>query len=240
MDARSIAATAANGGFLTAATDLDCWDTVPDYAFNPAPYKSRVYRGFVKGATQQPLIYGPNIKDWPELGALTENILLKVASKILDDVTTTDELIPSGETSSYRSNPLGLAEFTLSRRDHGYVGRSKATSELEKRRVERGDVSELVSVFERIQQIVGQENVQPLDTEIGSMIYAVKRRRLSARAGGELSASDWWTGKYCPGNMPPSVTVPTLSTGACYRSRWQSNLLLKWVTISIFPPFAAR
>ena len=181
MDARSIAATAANGGFLTAATDLDCWDTVPDYAFNPAPYKSRVYQGFVKGATQQPLIYGPNIKDWPELGALTENILLKVASKILDDVTTTDELIPSGETSSYRSNPLGLAEFTLSRRDPGYVGRSKATSELEKRRVEGGDVSELASVFERIQQIAGQENVQPLDTEIGSMIYAVKPGDGSAR-----------------------------------------------------------
>ena len=154
---------------------------MPDYAFNPAPYKSRVYQGFVKGATQQPLIYGPNIKDWPELGALTENILLKVASKILDDVTTTDELIPSGETSSYRSNPLGLAEFTLSRRDPGYVGRSKATSELEKRRVEECDVSELASVFERIQQIAGQENVQPLDTEIGSMIYAVKPGDGSAR-----------------------------------------------------------
>lgn len=86
----------------------------------------------MKGATQQPLIYGPNIKDWPELGALTDNIVLKVCSKILDEVTTTDELIPSGETSSYRSNPIGLAEFTLSRRDPGYVSRSKATAELEK------------------------------------------------------------------------------------------------------------
>ncbi|MDP1293721.1 hydratase, partial [Klebsiella variicola] len=82
-----------------------------------SPYQSRVYQGFVKGVTQQPLIYGPNIKDWPEMNALTENILLVVAAKIMDPVTTTDELIPSVETSSFRSNPLGLAEFTLSRRD---------------------------------------------------------------------------------------------------------------------------
>lgn len=106
MDARSIAATAANGGYLTSASELDCWDNVPEYAFDVTPYKNRVYQGFVKGATQQPLIYGPNIKDWPELGALTDNIVLKVCSKILDEVTTTDELIPSGETSSYRSNPM--------------------------------------------------------------------------------------------------------------------------------------
>lgn len=135
MDARSIAATAANGGYLTSASELDCWDNVPEYAFDVTPYKNRVYQGFVKGATQQPLIYGPNIKDWPELGALTDNIVLKVCSKILDEVTTTDELIPSGETSSYRSNPIGLAEFTLSRRDPGYVGRSKATAELENQRL---------------------------------------------------------------------------------------------------------
>ncbi|MDM2928175.1 hydratase [Citrobacter sp. Cm046] len=180
MDARSIAATAANGGFLTSATELDCWDNAPDYTFNISPYKSRVYQGFIKGATQQSLIYGPNIKDWPELGALTDNILLKVCSKILDDVTTTDELIPSGETSSYRSNPLGLAEFTLSRRDPEYVGRSKATAELEKRR-QAGDTSEVALIFERIQQIAGQENINPLETEIGSMIYAVKPGDGSAR-----------------------------------------------------------
>ena len=136
MDARSIAATAANGGYLTSASELDCWDNVPEYAFDVTPYKNRVYQGFVKGATQQSLIYGPNIKDWPELGALTDNIVLKVCSKILDEVTTTDELIPSGETSSYRSNPIGLAEFTLSRRDPGYVGRSKATAELENQRLQ--------------------------------------------------------------------------------------------------------
>ncbi|MEG1598177.1 hydratase [Citrobacter sp.] len=181
MDARSIAATAANGGFLTPASDLDCWDEMPAYTFDPAPYKSRVYQGFVKGATQQSLIYGPNIKDWPELGALTDNILLKVASKILDEVTTTDELIPSGETSSYRSNPLGLAEFTLSRRDPGYVGRSKATAELEKQR-RAGEVNNaLAPIFDRIRLMAGQENVDPLDTGIGSMIYAVKPGDGSAR-----------------------------------------------------------
>ena len=121
MDARSIAATAINGGLLTSAAELDCWQDVPDYEFDVSPYQSRVYQGFVKGVTQQPLIYGPNIKDWPEMNALTENILLVVAAKIMDPVTTTDELIPSGETSSFRSNPLGLAEFTLSRRDPEYV-----------------------------------------------------------------------------------------------------------------------
>ncbi len=180
MDARSIAATAANGGYLTSASELDCWDNVPEYAFDVTPYKNRVYQGFVKGATQQPLIYGPNIKDWPELGALTDNIVLKVCSKILDEVTTTDELIPSGETSSYRSNPIGLAEFTLSRRDPGYVSRSKATAELENQRL-AGNVSELTEVFARIKQIAGQEHIDPLQTEIGSMVYAVKPGDGSAR-----------------------------------------------------------
>lgn len=180
MDARSVAATAANGGYLTAATDLDCWDNVPAYHYNPAPYKNRVYQGFVKGATQQALIYGPNIKDWPEMSALTDNILLKVCAKILDEVTTTDELIPSGETSSYRSNPLGLAEFTLSRREPAYVGRSKAVAALEKQR-QTGDVSELAAVFAAIRQIAGQEQVNAAETEIGSMIYAVKPGDGSAR-----------------------------------------------------------
>ncbi|MCJ8456269.1 aconitase family protein [Escherichia coli] len=166
--------------YLTSASELDCWDNVPEYAFDVTPYKNRVYQGFVKGATQQPLIYGPNIKDWPELGALTDNIVLKVCSKILDEVTTTDELIPSGETSSYRSNPIGLAEFTLSRRDPGYVGRSKATAELENQRL-AGNVSELTEVFARIKQIAGQEHIDPLQTEIGSMVYAVKPGDGSAR-----------------------------------------------------------
>ncbi|WP_370555036.1 hydratase [Edwardsiella tarda] len=180
MDARSIAATAANGGYLTAASELACWDNVPDYVFDKTPYKNRVYQGFVKGATQQALIYGPNIKDWPALGALTENIVLQVCAKILDEVTTTDELIPSGETSSYRSNPLGLAEFTLSRRDPGYVARSKASAMLEVQR-QAGNVSELSILFERIRQIAGQQHADPLQTEVGSVIYAIKPGDGSAR-----------------------------------------------------------
>ena len=135
MDARSIAATAANGGILTSAEGLDCWGDVPEYEFDPSVYNKRVYYGFQKGDEEKSLVYGPNIKDWPEMSPLTDNILLKVCSKILDPVTTTDELIPSGETSSFRSNPLGLAEFTLSRRDPEYVGRSKEADKNEKARV---------------------------------------------------------------------------------------------------------
>ncbi len=184
MDARSIAATAANGGVLTSAERYDCWGDVPEYHFDKGVYDKRVYQGYSK-ATGEDLVYGPNIKDWPQMSALTENILLKVCSKIMDPVTTTDELIPSGETSSYRSNPLGLAEFTLSRRDPQYVGRSKAVDKLEKARVAGEDVTaaepELKAVFDAIRTIPGQENVTAAETEIGSMIYAVKPGDGSAR-----------------------------------------------------------
>ena len=132
MDARSIAATTANGGILTPATDIDYDPTVPEYQYDPSSYDTRVYQGFGKGDYDALLKFGPNIKDWPEIAPLGDNLLLKVASYITDPVTTTDELIPSGETSSYRSNPLGLAEFTLSRKDPAYVGRAKAVqAELE-------------------------------------------------------------------------------------------------------------
>ncbi len=185
MDARSIAATAANGGILTSAETLDCWGDVPEYTFDGTVYEKRVYNGYDKGDEEKSLIYGPNIKDWPEMSPLAENILLKVSSKIMDPVTTTDELIPSGETSSFRSNPLGLAEFTLSRRDPEYVGRSKKVDALEKARVAGKDVlaeePELVEVFEKIKGIVGQAEVNPQETEIGSMVYAVKPGDGSAR-----------------------------------------------------------
>ena len=185
MDARSIAATAANGGILTSAETLDCWGDVPEYTFDKTVYEKRVYYGYQKGDEEKSLIYGPNIKDWPEMSPLTDNILLKVCSKILDPVTTTDELIPSGETSSFRSNPLGLAEFTLSRRDPEYVGRSKEVDKIEKARVAGKDVtaveSELKDIFDKIRQIPGQENVENAATEIGSMIYAVKPGDGSAR-----------------------------------------------------------
>ena len=185
MDARSIAATAANGGILTSAETLDCWGDVPEYSFDKTVYDKRVYYGYEKGDENKSLVYGPNIKDWPEMSPLTDNILLKVCSKILDPVTTTDELIPSGETSSFRSNPLGLAEFTLSRRDPEYVGCSKEVDKLEKARVANENVFEaepaLKEVFEQITKLPGQADVKAEETEIGSMIYAVKPGDGSAR-----------------------------------------------------------
>ncbi len=185
MDARSIAATAANGGILTSAETLDCWGDVPEYSFDKTVYDKRVYYGYEKGDENKSLVYGPNIKDWPEMSPLTDNILLKVCSKILDPVTTTDELIPSGETSSFRSNPLGLAEFTLSRRDPEYVGRSKEVDKLEKARVANENVFEaepaLKEVFEQITKLPGQADVKAEETEIGSIIYAVKPGDGSAR-----------------------------------------------------------
>ena len=125
MDARSIAATAANGGRLTSAAEFDGTFTHPAYFFDAGIYANRVYNGFGKANPEADLVLGPNIKDWPAMEALPENMLLKVVSEIHDPVTTTDELIPSGETSSYRSNPLALAEFALSRKDPAYVGRAK-------------------------------------------------------------------------------------------------------------------
>ncbi len=185
MDARSIAATAANGGILTAATEFADDYQVPEYCFDGTVYQSRVYQGYGKARPQEPVVYGPNIKDWPEMSPLADHILLKVCAKILDDVTTTDELIPSGETSSYRSNPLGLAEFTLSRRDPGYVGRAKQAGALETLRRAGGQPWEtdegLKLAFERIKTIPGCEDISRQETEIGSVIYARKPGDGSAR-----------------------------------------------------------
>lgn len=185
MDARSVAATARNKGILTPATEYADDYVVPEYHYDDTIYKNRVYNGFGNAHEDSDLVYGPNIKDWPEMTALTDNILLKVCSKILDDVTTTDELIPSGETSSYRSNPLGLAEFTLSRRDPEYVGRSKKVDVIEKARRSGADIlkdnAELADVFDKIKTIEGFSNIVANDTEIGSMIYAKKPGDGSAR-----------------------------------------------------------
>lgn len=186
MDARSIAASATRGGLLTSAEEFaGAFAAPPAYHFDPAPYQARVYQGFGKAQEDAPLFYGPNIKDWPQRPALEENILLKVCSKILDEVTTTDELIPSGETSSYRSNPLGLAEFTLSRRDPEYVGRAKEVDALEAAREKGEDVlklaPELEGVFAAIRTIPGQEQVDPQAVEIGSVLYANKPGDGSAR-----------------------------------------------------------
>jgi len=181
MDARSIAATAANGGKLTSAEEFDCWGDVPEYNYDDKAYKARVYWGYNKADEGMDLRFGPNIKDWPEMEPLADNILLKVSSKILDEVTTTDELIPSGETSSFRSNPLGLAEFTLSRRDPEYVGRAKAVRELEKQRLAGETAAEVAEAAEVIRTIPGQESVKIEDVEIGSTVYANKPGDGSAR-----------------------------------------------------------
>lgn len=131
MDARSIAATAANKGYLTAATDVDVNFSKPKYFFDKTIYENRVFDSHGVADSSVEIQMGPNIKDWPKMVALTDNLILKVVSEIHDPVTTTDELIPSGETSSYRSNPLGLAEFTLSRKDPAYVGRAKEVQKAE-------------------------------------------------------------------------------------------------------------
>jgi aconitate hydratase len=185
MDARSIAATAANGGYLTSAEECMDGYEVPAYEFDPSSYERRVYQGYGTAQEEAELVNGPNIKDWPAMSSLTENIMLQVCSKIMDPVTTTDELIPSGETSSYRSNPLGLAEFTLSRRDPEYVGRSKKVNELEQVRKSgtcplNANV-ELKQAFEALRLHLNQPELKVSETEIGSVLYAVKPGDGSAR-----------------------------------------------------------
>ncbi|WP_300625312.1 hydratase [uncultured Megasphaera sp.] len=183
MDARSIAATAANGGVLTSAEGYMDDYTEQPYDYDNSSYASRVYQGFGQADDEAVLVYGPNIKDWPDMEALADNILVKVCSKIMDPVTTTDELIPSGETSSYRSNPLGLAEFTLSRRDPEYVGRAKAVDAAERARI-AGQCpasvdKELKDVFAKLKETFADADMAA--TEIGSMIYCVKPGDGSAR-----------------------------------------------------------
>ena len=181
MDARSIAATAANGGILTSAEKYADNYEVPEYNYDDSSYRARIYNGFGKAEPEDKLIYGPNIKDWPEQEALAQNILLRVCSKIMDKVTTTDELIPSGETSSYRSNPLGLAEFTLSRRDPGYVQRAKDVRALEKTRLagEAQSDEALKNALGKVKNIL--PDVDEKTIEIGSVIYCVKPGDGSAR-----------------------------------------------------------
>ncbi|MCR5035217.1 MAG: hydratase [Clostridia bacterium] len=183
MDARSIAATAANKGFLTAATELDCEIKTPKYFFDAEIYKNRVFdsKGVADPSTE--IKFGPNIKDWPAMSPLPENMILKVVSEIHDPVTTTDELIPSGETSSYRSNPLGLAEFALSRKDPAYVGRAKAVQKAQKA-LEAGEdpvaaLPELACVLMKAKTVC--PSLASDNMGVGSTIFAVKPGDGSAR-----------------------------------------------------------
>ena len=171
LDARSIAATAANGGRLTAATDLDVEYTTPEYHFDKGIYEKRIYNGWGTPEPEAELKFGPNIKDWPEMPALTDDLLVKVCSYITDPVTTTDELIPSGETSSFRSNPERLSEFALSRRDPQYVGRSKEMRQIERDRQSGKELpEEVMKVYEAL-SAAGIKN-NPANTDIGSTIFA--------------------------------------------------------------------
>ncbi len=183
MDARSIAATAANKGYLTAADEFEGEFTNPKYFFDKTIYENRVYNGVGKADPSVPVKFGPNIKDWPKMSPLTDHILLQVVSVIHDPVTTTDELIPSGETSSYRSNPLGLAEFTLSRKDPAYVGRAKEVKKAEEARTAGKDPSEANEAVKKAFEVITKDypQVKPEQTEIGSTIFAVKPGDGSAR-----------------------------------------------------------
>jgi len=176
MDARSIAATAANGGVLTAATDMDYEYTDYSYTYDSGVYEKRVYNGFGKADDSEQLRLGPNIKDWPKMYPLGENVLLRLAAVIHDDVTTTDELIPSGETSSYRSNPIKLSEFALSRRVPEYVSRSKAIRDMEDMRRSGNVPEEVIKVLE---DFGGEETAKV--TQIGSCVFATKPGDGSAR-----------------------------------------------------------
>ena len=183
MDARSIAATAANKGYLIPATEVDVNFTKPKYYFDKSIYKNRVYDGVGKADSSVKIKFGPNIVDWPKMSALTDNLLLKVVSVIHDPVTTTDELIPSGETSSYRSNPLALAEFTLSRKDPQYVKKAKEIQKAEKARISNKSPIDAVNELEAILTLINEKytNINNENTGIGSTIYAVKPGDGSAR-----------------------------------------------------------
>ena len=183
MDARSIAATAANKGYLTSAADVDVNFTKPKYFFDKTIYENRVFDSKGVADPEEEIKFGPNIKDWPAMSALPENLVLKVVSEIHDPVTTTDELIPSGETSSYRSNPLGLAEFTLSRKDPEYVGRAKEIQKAQKA-LEAGECAgEAVPELKEIMHTVKKDypDVNHSNFGVGSTIFAVKPGDGSAR-----------------------------------------------------------
>ncbi|GHT67709.1 hydratase [Spirochaetia bacterium] len=185
MDARSIAATALNGGCLASAESLGFEEKIIPYHYDDGPYRTRVYNGAGKPDKGAELVYGPNITDWPSMEALGENLVLKIVSFITDPVTTTDELIPSGETSSFRSNPQGLAEYTLSRKDPEYVAKAKAVRAAEEAllagKAPGENLPEFAAVLEGINSINGLKKTGPRDIQLGSAIFARKPGDGSAR-----------------------------------------------------------
>jgi aconitate hydratase len=184
MDARSIAATALAGGFLASASALDWEESIVPYHFGAAPYLARVYNGVGKADKKAELRYGPNITGWPPMEELGQNLLIKIVSRITDPVTTTDELIPSGETASFRSNPLALAEYTLSRKDPAYVGRAKAVEAAARALAGGGtadSLHELPRILEALRGIEGMGALGERDIQLGSAIFAYKPGDGSAR-----------------------------------------------------------
>lgn len=182
MDSRSIAATAFNGGYLTSAEEFPVEVEIPAYEFNKQIYDNIVYNGYGKAQLDTEIVYGPSIKDWPKMEALTENLLLQVASVIRDEVTTTDELIPSGETASYRSNPYKISEYTLIRKDPEYVGRAKAVQAYEKARL-AGDRTKAAEFYQILKTAGVDTSIEELmeTTGIGSVLYAKRPGDGSAR-----------------------------------------------------------
>ena len=184
MDARSIAATAVNGGYLTSAAEVDYDDSTPEYHYDASIYRKTVYNGFGHPKPEVELRLGPNITDWPKMIALQKNVLLEVCSVIPDHVTTTDELIPSGDTSSYRSNPIRMSDFTLSRRDPAYVGRAKAVQALELARQRGEDNEALTALAQRICDKTGLYRTPAAllaETNIGSVVCSNRPGDGSAR-----------------------------------------------------------
>ena len=237
MDARSIAATARNGGRLTAATDLDVEYTDPEYHYDAGIYAKRVYNGWGHPEPEHPLKFGPNIKDWPEMPALTDDLLVKVCSYITDPVTTTDELIPSGETSAYRSNPERLSEFALSRRDPSTwaaarpCARSSATAARERACPRRSRTS-----TPRLRRPASAPtpstptSAPPSSPTCPATAPPGSRRR--------PASASWAAAPTSPGSTPPSATAPTASTGAWCPSWWSIPRCLSWATTCSSPACA--
>ena len=232
MDARSIAATAANGGVITAATDLAYTDEHKPYEFDARIYDRRVFYGYGHANPDEELRYGPNIKDWPEMFAMKDNQLLELAAVIHDPVTTTDELIPSGETSSYRSNPLKLSEFALSRRVPEYVGHSK--------RIHRDDLDcRAGKCPEPIQKVLNR--LVPQRKTLRSALAYLPTVRATVLLANRLPAVRrcWAVMLTFATNTPPSDTAATASTGALCLTRLMPKLrsTTNRATMYLFPAF---
>lgn len=219
MDARSIAATAANKGFLTAATDMDVEYTGPTYHFDKTIYENRVFDSKGVADPEQEIQFGPNIKDWPQMVELPENLIIKVVSEIHDPVTTTDELIPSGETSSFRSNPLGLAEFTLSRKDPEYVGKAKEIQKAEKAREAGQCMGEAVPELREIMHKIKESyDVCKDNTGVGSTILRLNLGTVRQENRQHHARRYLADGLTLLMNMPQRDTEVTLLTGVCFHS----------------------